>query len=236
MPARHRVRYLCSMAEELHSQSTRVRDLIGSAHWLSDGHHKEYLLRDLIARYLPAGMLAARGFAIASNEEQVCSREQDILIVDTFQEPPVFNQGGLILAFPRTIVATISVKTTMEKKEVLDAIKGLNTVLQIASSSGATHRIWCGSYHFELGDPVANNHTLPYEYCSEGIKSHRLKRPFLRTEHALHIGPDILCSAKDLAFKLNYRYSDDTHLTTARARPRVRVCWVGNSFLYGRLA
>src|SRR4051794_17511886 len=44
----NRQRYLVSLAEELYAQANRVRDLIGDAHWLSDGHHKEYLLIDLL--------------------------------------------------------------------------------------------------------------------------------------------------------------------------------------------
>jgi hypothetical protein len=175
-----KLRYLCSMAEELHSQSTRVRDLIGSVHWVSDGHHKEYLLRDFVTRYLPMGMLAARGFVISSNDQTLCSREQDILIVDTLREPPVFHQGGLIIAFPRTVVAAISVKTKMDKKEVLNSIQGLNSVREVALSSGIIDSIWCGSYHFELGDTTSNNHAIQYEYCKEGIDLHRLMRPIIQ--------------------------------------------------------
>ena len=41
-------------------------------------------------------MVAARGFVIDPNDEGVCSREQDILIVDTTAEGPVFHQGGVV--------------------------------------------------------------------------------------------------------------------------------------------
>jgi hypothetical protein len=48
--------YLKSIADELTVQANRVRDLIGNAHWLSDGHHKEYLLTALLQRHLPSGL------------------------------------------------------------------------------------------------------------------------------------------------------------------------------------
>src|SRR5262249_30217168 len=72
-PNRHR--YLLSLAEELHSQSTRVRDPIGDAHWYYDGHQKEYLLVDLLRRHLPSGMLASRGFVISATDPEHRSRE-----------------------------------------------------------------------------------------------------------------------------------------------------------------
>jgi hypothetical protein len=41
-------------------------------------------------------MLAARGFVISPTDSSAVSTEQDILVVDTMQDAPVFNQGGMI--------------------------------------------------------------------------------------------------------------------------------------------
>jgi hypothetical protein len=202
------------MADELYSQSTRVRDLIGSVHWLSDGHHKESLLRNFLSRNLPSGMTAARGFVISPGNETACSREQDILIVDTTREPPVFSQSDLIIAFPRTVVAAVSVKTTMDQKEVHDSIGGLNSVRSIATLSGGSGSIWCGSFHFEHGKAVVRNPRLPYRYFESGIKASPLIAGPLPAAHAEPIGPDIVCSAKDLAFAFRYKYSDNSNATT----------------------
>src|SRR5437588_11053414 len=97
-PNRHR--YLLSLADELHTQSTRVRDLIGDAHWYYDGHHKEYLLVELLRRHLPSGMLASRGFVISPTDPGSQSREQDVLVVDVTQEAPLSSQGGVIVVSP----------------------------------------------------------------------------------------------------------------------------------------
>lgn len=45
--------YLESWSNELIARASRVRQLIGSRHWLSDGHHKEMLVREFLKRYLP---------------------------------------------------------------------------------------------------------------------------------------------------------------------------------------
>lgn len=203
-----KIRYLQSMADELHSQATRVRDLIGDVHWLSDGHHKESILRDLVCRYLPAGFIAARGFVVAPNDDSACSKEQDILIIDCLTEPPLFYQGGLVITFPRDVVAAISVKTKMGNSEVQDSLAGLNTVRNVALISGVSHLIWCGSYHFELAQSVAGNPSLVYEYCDNAIRHNSRCPPGTIVSSHEQLGPDFLCSAKDLAFK--FGYSDST--------------------------
>src|SRR5262249_6536833 len=143
-------RYLASLAGELHSQATRVRDLIGTSHWLSDGHHKEYLLRGLLERHLPGQMIAARGFAVSSQDENLRSTEQDILIVDVSHEAPLFYQGGLVIAFPRTVKAAVSVKTTLDSSTVPDSVAGLNVLRNVCKDETEPRSIWCGAYFFEV--------------------------------------------------------------------------------------
>ena len=85
----NRERYLRSLADELSAQSLRVRDLIGDRHWLTDGTHKEFLLAEIIRRHVPGAHIVARGFIISPFGTDACSRELDILIVDTSSEAPV---------------------------------------------------------------------------------------------------------------------------------------------------
>jgi hypothetical protein len=153
-------RYLTSLASELHSQATRVRDLIGSSHWLSDGHHKEYLLRALVERHMPSGMIAARGFAVSSQDDDLRSTEQDILIVDVTQEAPLFYQGGLVIAFPRTVKAAISVKTTLDSGTVADSVVGLNILRNVCKDETEPTTVWCGAYFFEVDDAARKNESV----------------------------------------------------------------------------
>src|SRR5688572_13924486 len=88
--------YLRSLAAELRSQRDRVRDLIGNSHWLSDGRHKEHLLAEVVRRHLPVTHQVGPGFVVSPSHE-LCSTEQDILVVNCQTEAPLFTAGGLLI-------------------------------------------------------------------------------------------------------------------------------------------
>lgn len=200
-------RYLTSLASELHSQANRVRDLIGDSHWLSDGHHKEYLLQGLLERHLPAGMIAARGFSVSSQDDNLRSTEQDILIVDVSQEAPLFTQGGLVIAFPRMVRAAVSVKTTLDDATVPDTVAGLNILRNVCKDEIDTRMIWCGGYFFEVDTPPAKNPALVAGYVRKGMKDKPALKSITPREHPHPRAPDMLCSAKSLAFRIDHGHT-----------------------------
>lgn len=165
----NRRKYLHSLALELQSQATRVRDLIGSRHWLSDGHHKEYILLSLLSRYLPSGVIASRGFVVSPHNTDECSTEQDILLVDVSREAPIFNQGSLIIAFPRQVIASVSVKTTLQQATVQDSLQGLATVRKVLHASNAGQKVWYGAYFFESESRVESNPSLVYDWIARTL-------------------------------------------------------------------
>jgi hypothetical protein len=114
-----------TLSLELNAQADRVRQLIGSSHWISDGSHKEALLRGMIERYVPDATAIGRAFVVDRTRS---SSEQDIVVVDTYTERPLFHQGGLIIAASESVLASISVKTSLKKDEFLDALQGLATL------------------------------------------------------------------------------------------------------------
>jgi hypothetical protein len=165
----NRLNYLRSLASELSVQSHRVRDLIGDAHWLSDGHHKEYLLLSLLQRHLPAGMIASRGFVVGHTDHTLCSKEQDILIVDTTGEGPLFNQGHLLIAFPHQVRAVISVKTTISAAMVTDAATGMASIYSTGFPY-LTATPWFGIFFFE---PCPCQHVTLAKYLTNATASSR---------------------------------------------------------------
>jgi hypothetical protein len=165
----NRLKYLKSIADELQAQATRVRDLIGDVHWLSDGHHKESVLLSVLRRHLPSGMIASRGFVIDSHDQSTCSTEQDILILDTSCEAPVLNQGSLLIAFPRQVVACISVKTRWIKKEVVDSIHGLSSVRAVTKRDPRRNHIWYGAYFYAGLSRKNVNTSLMYDHIIGGL-------------------------------------------------------------------
>lgn len=185
--------YLRSLADELAVQSKRVRNLIGDSHWLTDGHHKEYLLLSLLNRHLPTGVVASRGFVISHLNTRQRSKEQDILIVDTTIEAPLFHQSNVIISFPEAVIAAISVKSTLDKDTLLDAIAGLESVASIIGECGC----WLGGYWFEIGNPIANNPGKIYEYLAHQVQEEsQTNDQFFSIQNA-----NFFCSGHDYAFE-----------------------------------
>lgn len=209
----NRYRYLLSLADELQAQSTRVRDLIGDAHWYYDGHHKEYLLVELLRRHLPSGLVASRGFVISPTDSELRSKEQDVLVVDVTREAPVFNQGGVIVVFPGAVLAAISVKTTLDSRTVEDSVKGLNSVRDAASGHLDPRLIWCGAYYFEVDRAVDATPSLAFGHVGRAIGGNKMRTPVPPPSHPCPVGPDLHCSAKDFAFVLEHAYHSDVGTT-----------------------
>lgn len=141
--------YLRSISCELSAAMDRVRNLIGDKHWLSDGHHKEHLFNSVLARFLPSGFFALRGFVVNDHTLSACSNEQDVLIVDARESVPLFQSSGLVISFPENVVMAISVKTTLDPQTLKDSLLGLNSI-PLGSSLHPTN---LGVFAFSLSDP-----------------------------------------------------------------------------------
>ncbi len=204
----NRERYLRSLADELSAQSQRVRNLIGDTHWLTDGAHKEFLLAEVIRRHVPGSHAVGRGFLISPLQPDICSREQDILIVDTSTEAPVFEQGGVIVSFPNTVRAAISVKTRLGKAELDDSTSTLGSARDVAVHAGVdAAQIWCGAFHYYPSDAVEHSPTIAYAYAEEALQAQYSAVDFGDRRG----GPDIIATAHNLAYRL-YRNSNSAKI------------------------
>ncbi|MBN1612574.1 MAG: hypothetical protein JW940_38445, partial [Polyangiaceae bacterium] len=195
-----RARYLRSLADELVSQASRVRDLIGDRHWLSDGAHKEELLRAVLRRHSPSGVEWTRGFVVSPTED-ACSSEQDILAVDTTLEAPLFHQSNLAIVFPRAVLAAISVKTTFRKDELVDAVAGLSTLRNVAHVTAA-QPTWCGVYFYHADSRA--DAPAAYRWLEDALRRAPVQRPALDASDQAALGPDAVGVGRDQLFLLNY--------------------------------
>ncbi|MCA9048662.1 MAG: hypothetical protein KDA89_08030 [Planctomycetaceae bacterium] len=160
-------RYLSSLSDELLSKCNRVRDLIGARHWLSVGHHKESLLIGLLRRHLPSNVTASRGFVLSALDDEFCTTEQDILFLDTTSQAPLFYEDGIAIALPHHLIGAISVKSTLKKETLKDALSGLQSLHQLPDLRLATRPIWTGAFFFSAVDTVSNNAAILHSYLSE---------------------------------------------------------------------
>lgn len=211
--------YLLSVVDELLSQANRVRNLIGDAHWLSDGFHKEILLRNLLKRHIGNSYLVSHGFVIDPLNPSICSTEQDILIIDNSIEGPIFSNDDIIIAFPSQVVASISVKTSLTKSTLLDSIVGLSSVKKISQQIiNNTSPIWCAAFFYEVDKKMKDCKKITSLIENEAI-SKLLSRYGDGIESTCMYLPNFICDASDLIFRIEnkmvYSYKSEKLSTAA---------------------
>jgi hypothetical protein len=144
-------RYLETWSDELCSRANRVRLLIGNAHWLSDGHHKESLLREFLRRHLPPTVSISRGFVRPPDESESCSPEIDVLISDSHRHAPFFDEGGLSIVAPSACLAHLEVKTLFEKSTLREALQSQLAVQKVIGAyMGPSMKVWRGIAFFSI--------------------------------------------------------------------------------------
>lgn len=148
----NQVSYLESWSKELSVRADRVRCLIGGVHWLSDGYHKEAIIREFLHKYIPRNLNIERGFIRPPVDDVRCSPEIDILIADPSIHPPYFNEGGLQIVPPSSVVAHFEIKTNFTKESLEDALQCVSNTQLIVDKFGDPEKVWCGICFYELPD------------------------------------------------------------------------------------
>ncbi|MET0076394.1 MAG: DUF6602 domain-containing protein [Candidatus Thiodiazotropha lotti] len=144
------VSYLNSFSHELASKANRVRNLIGSAHWLSDGHHKEEILKSHLKKYLPSNIRATRGFVVNPISSQQ-STELDILLTDVLNSVPLLSDEDLIICLPSAVIGTIEVKTTFDRATFKKALASSSNNKCIVSQGDNQHT-WSAIFFYQTND------------------------------------------------------------------------------------
>lgn len=191
-------KYLSSLADELLSQADRVRNLIGSRHWLSDGQHKEAILVSVLERHLPAGVLARRGFIVNPDDPENISREQDILVVDTLAEAPVFARGDFVVALSTCVIAAISVKTTLDSRSLRDTCDVLASARSVDAVRYGDGRMWCGGFFYQANRQVTRSPARAREQVASAVAGAASVHQVSAVAAAM---PDCFCVAPDVVFR-----------------------------------
>ncbi|MCB2191423.1 MAG: hypothetical protein KQI62_07655 [Deltaproteobacteria bacterium] len=111
-------RFFESISSELQATQNRIRDLIGSAHWGTEGSYKEIILREIIKRHLPEVFHVGTGFASGTAST---SHQTDILITDK-KHPTYFKQHDLRVVPCEAVCCTVEVKTRVNGRSEFEKI------------------------------------------------------------------------------------------------------------------
>lgn len=126
--------YHKSISQELKATQNRVRNLIGDAHWQTDGEHKEAVLRKIIKSHVPESLRVGKGFICYPNEtdnhREDTSTQLDILLTE-ISKPTLFKDGDLTIVTPDAVQAIIEVKTQLHTPRCLtEALTKLSDQVQ----------------------------------------------------------------------------------------------------------
>jgi hypothetical protein len=147
--------YLVTWAEEIASRLNRVRNIIGAAHWPSDGAYKEHLLREILERHLPNYLITHRGFIRDILHSQACSPEVDILVSNPAIHVPIFHEGGLQIAAPSAVLATAEVKSSYSVSTLRDAFLNVTRVRALALSGRENADVWSSIVFTDSSDVIS---------------------------------------------------------------------------------
>lgn len=155
--------YHKSIGEELKNSQARIRNLIGSSHWATDGAHKESILRKVITEFAPEVYRVGTGFVCLPNRingEGSNSGQIDILITSK-NNPTLYKSGELVFVTPDCVDAIVEVKSKVSNGSNLRyVLKKLSDDIKcVRENSGNTDRAWAGLFIYNA-DALRDEHVL----------------------------------------------------------------------------
>jgi len=116
--------YFRDLSKEFRAVQNRIRNLIGDAHWPSDGAWKESVLRTVLRRYPPPSFTVGTGFILTPEGP---STQVDILLCDD-SAPLLFRDGDFLVCPGDCVRAAVEVKTQLPPRKLHEALSKLDEV------------------------------------------------------------------------------------------------------------
>lgn len=174
--------YHQSIARELGNAQNRIRQLIGKAHWLTDGEHKESILRRVLRNHIPETIRVGTGFVICSKKP---SNQLDILLTAK-SKPTLFKDEELTIVTPDAVEAIGEVKTKLDWSELKEALAKLadNSAMVRQENKYQQRKLWSGLFVYEsMPTDDAEKILMAIYNASRG--------EFSRVVDLITLGPDI---------------------------------------------
>ncbi len=106
------------------AQRDHIHQLLGSTQNYSSGIFRESLLRNFLTTVLPRSISVDSGF-VYGFEQIDNSRQIDILVWDSGRHAAVYQSQEFVIVPPEAVIAAISVKTTLNKADLVDSLENL---------------------------------------------------------------------------------------------------------------
>lgn len=119
-----------SFAQEFTLEKDRVFALLGKHANYESGTYREILLRDFLSKLLPNAVSVDTGF-IYGCEKVANSKQMDIIIWNSSAYPSIFRSSYFVIVPPEAVIAVISVKSTLNKKYLKEALDNVSSVLPL---------------------------------------------------------------------------------------------------------
>lgn len=135
--------YYRSLSQELAAVKSRVRQLIQTNHWQTDGEWKESVLRSVLRRHVPSTVGVGRGFIVGPRQ---ASSQIDVLLYDT-SFPLLHQDGDLVFITPDAVRGIIEVKSTLRTDELTETLTKLADNAELLRDGAK--RIFLGLFAYE---------------------------------------------------------------------------------------
>jgi hypothetical protein len=153
-----------NFAETFSKEFTLLKDrvffLLGPLANQESGIYREMLLRDFFSNILPRAVSVDTGF-IYGCDKASNSRQMDIIIWNSSAYPSVFRASGFVIVPPESVIAVISVKSSLTNKHLKESLENISSIIPLdymfRSSNG----------NETTGLPPIRKYMVFYEYESK---------------------------------------------------------------------
>lgn len=156
-----------SISDELLATENRVRNLIGDRHWLTDGEHREAVLRKVLRNHIPETYHVGKGFVALENGT---STQTDILITHN-DHPTLFKDGDLRIVTPDAVRAIVEVKKAIpghsELRHVLQKLA--DNAEKMRRSNPPISSCWAGLFVFDHQRNTRNQNRVDHQVVLETL-------------------------------------------------------------------
>jgi len=105
------------------------------SHSLSTGEAREFVLKELLRQYLPAKLGVEKGIIISSVENELPSKQIDIIIYDKLNTLVLYNVENLRIFPIEGVYAVIEVKSNLNSKTLNEAIENIRSVKRMTKKA-----------------------------------------------------------------------------------------------------